>query len=427
MKYLTYLFLVIIVSAQSFAGEWVLNGELSKVAVKKIIQSKDSTLIAFTGRYVPDSRQIWCSTDNGRTWPESMRNDIPNSGRNITGGFLSDDNFLYTAHGGDDYHNIGDCIFKSSNLGETWEKIELPESMGYIKLDGYGNNLIVVGGDPGLLYYSKDAGKSWTKANINAEKMIGGIYIVDENTWFVSLYFEKQLIKTTDGGISWELVFESEHRLSDINSYSENILTLRDSDFGINISFDMGLTWKRLDVSNQVNHPKNWMYGICFIDENTGWFGTRKTDIFHTTDGGITWELQVDSKEVNPNNDDTSINGFFYIDENNIIAYGTYANFNWEPNSSVETDIEKFNTKIYPNPAKANSKVYVSLENDKQRSATCKVFNLTGELIEESQEIAMPKGCHTLDFETDGYITGTYFLVIESNGEIIAREKFIVE
>ncbi len=164
---------------------------------------------------------------------------------------------------------------------------------------------------------------------------------------------------------------------------------------------------------------------ICFINENQGWVGTWDTDIYYTSDGGETWECQLDFDEA------VQYTGQIYdihiFDENHGFAGGYWNNFVFSPSSSVESNIERFNTQIYPNPVKTNSKIYVNLVNDKIRNAKYTVFDLQGNLIEASPEMMIPIGHNTLDFETDGYIAGSYFLVVESKGEIIAREKFIVE
>jgi hypothetical protein len=52
---------------------------------------------------------------------------------------------------------------------------------------------------------------------------------------------------------------------------------------------------------------------------------------------------------------------------------------------------------------------------------------MSGETIEKPMNISIPKGGHILTLKlSEKYSTGTYFIVISSNGEVLGREKFIV-
>lgn len=52
------------------------------------------------------------------------------------------------------------------------------------------------------------------------------------------------------------------------------------------------LTWKKLETEAYQGKQDD----IVFIDENTGWYVNGYGKIFHTQDGGITWEKQLEQK-----------------------------------------------------------------------------------------------------------------------------------
>ena len=60
------------------------------------------------------------------------------------------------------------------------------------------------------------------------------------------------------------------------------------SDGYIKKTSDGGQSWVE-----QLNAPDDWIYGIDFIDANTGWVSGQEGNIFNTTDGGLTWTLQT--------------------------------------------------------------------------------------------------------------------------------------
>jgi hypothetical protein len=145
-----------------------------------------------------------------------------------------------------------------------------------------------------------------------------------------------------------------------------------------------------------------------------------------STDGGQNFNYIINPDEV----EETDILNIGFCEPDKILIHSVTTGYimMYRPVTSIEDgEIDKFKTLIFPSPAILGSKIYISLENDKARTATCRIFDIKGSLIEESREIQIPKGYHTIDFRTDGYMSGAYLAVIESDGEIIAREKFIVE
>lgn len=52
------------------------------------------------------------------------------------------------------------------------------------------------------------------------------------------------------------------------------------------------LTWKKLETEAYQGKQDD----IFFVDENTGWYVNGYGKIFHTKDGGITWEKQLEQK-----------------------------------------------------------------------------------------------------------------------------------
>ncbi len=77
------------------------------------------------------------------------------------------------------------------------------------------------------------------------------------------------------------------------------------------------------------------------------------------------------------------------------------------------------NYSIYPNPIKCGSKLSINMA-ETLSNYTIRVFDINGYMLISDQnktEITLP----------DNLISGTYFLVIESDGKYITKEKFIVE
>ena len=101
-------------------------------------------------------------------------------------------------------------------------------------------------GNDGVILNTVDGGQTWTLQTSDATEILRAVFFINANTgWAVGGSLKKAIIKTTDGGA----------------------------------------TWQSLPADNV---PSAQMNDIAFYDENTGWLVTRDS-IYRTTDGGNTW------------------------------------------------------------------------------------------------------------------------------------------
>ena len=83
-----------------------------------------------------------------------------------------------------------------------------------------------------------------------------------------------------------------------------------ESDGRVRHSADGGETWESLLVPAAVR-----LYGVYFVDANTGWAVGNDGTIFHTTDGGQTWEWQTSGIS-------NDLKGVYFVDANRGWAWG---------------------------------------------------------------------------------------------------------
>ncbi len=404
----------------SLFAEWNIEPTLSQLYTKQICVFDNGNIVAFTSEGY--ERQIRFSTNNGVSWDRTY--PIPFVGQYPAGGCVIGDSTIIAIDGGKQFPSPTSHVVLSENNGKDWIEIDLPVQeliLDICSKDG----IVLLCGENGTLLISFDNGKSWEKCSMDNDFTLSDVFVVSSDIWLALRYDEKQLIKTIDGGKTWTVILNCELKPWKIESDATGIITISTLGEGFYISTDNSETWNFFDMTdNLVN--KDYCSAVSFISPNVGIVGTAEANIFETNDGGSSWSLKVNEEDPSGYRLKKFVD-IEYIENSLFIAAGQNIAYSKKLSTSIDKSIDNYKTNLYPNPTKPNSKVFVSIENNKFRNTTCKVFNLSGELIEGSQNIVMPKGCHTLDFETDGYITGTYFLVIESDGEILAREKFIVE
>lgn len=170
------------------------------------------------------------------------------------------------------------------------------------------------------LWYTEDGGESWynyiyeqTSSSLgNWGDLLGvsgflsrSVYFLNEEIGYVSgnigggFAGQGAIIKTIDGGNTWDVIFQSvnieSERLSDIYFYDENFgWAVGTSEFNgiIYHTNDAGNTWTEQQVENIdplpfLNYP-NSLQHVHFQNEEIGWAVGLQTSLF-TCDGGETW------------------------------------------------------------------------------------------------------------------------------------------
>lgn len=284
--------------------------------------------------------------------------------------------------------NSSGYVCKTSNGGSCWEpKFYLcPNSKGkpYLRCMGWGSRKVgwfgsVTGiGDDQisgpdsyletLLHHTTDGGETWTPVtNLPRGTSAGicGFYAVNEQVAYGSGTNDPGLpgptvIKTADGGSSWELI--------DMSSYADNLIDIFffDENHGFVVggkifdsgsqacplnnpaypqprlsrygqvkpvvlqTRDGGQTWQDMLPDKSSFPCGEWGWKIQFLNENVGFVSLenfRDAAILKTTDGGNTWTRHqvVNNLGTVINND---LEGIGFIDENRGWVGGWGNDFN---------------------------------------------------------------------------------------------------
>jgi len=160
-----------------------------------------------------------------------------------------------------------------------------------------------VAGSGGTLLQTIDGGATWKKMSSLTKDTLLDVYFADENVgWLIAepdqfkLKTDDEarsyLLKTEDGGSSWQRVF--------LNSKDANARLVRlvfaDSQRGLafgetGIVFatrDGGAHWMR-----QVSPTRHLLLGGAFANDGRGWLVGAGATILQTKDGGATWQTGI--------------------------------------------------------------------------------------------------------------------------------------
>ncbi len=250
-------------------------GQISRVIVHP--ENPDLVYVAVQGQiWGPSERGVYRSSDGGENWTQVLEvND--ETGATDLSMDPTNPRILYAAmweHGRKPWFiksgGTAGGIFKSTDSGNTWEKLEggLPELIGKIGIDVSASMpnriyaIIEAELDKGGLYRSDDFGKTWEL--LNNDRILWSrawyyIHIkadpVDENTVYV---LNAPFMKSIDGGKTFEKKStpHGDHHDHWINP-KDNKNMINGNDGGATVTFDGGESW-----SSILNQPTAQFYRV---------------------------------------------------------------------------------------------------------------------------------------------------------------------
>lgn len=209
--------------------------------------------------------------------------------------------------GGNEYNDEISSIFRSVNGGETWNVISDEFQPWLISVKTTNITDAVAVGWNGSVKKTVDRGETWQDVSLPeniANRSYNSILFVDENLGFAAGGNRindsiQTIIKTTDGGNSWSLVYEDlGYWLKSIFFVNQNIGYAVGENGVVLKTLDGGNMWNKVDLPSSISQRN--FNDVYFVDENIGWIvgGNKSNDsnstIAKTANGGADWEILID-------------------------------------------------------------------------------------------------------------------------------------
>ncbi len=225
------------------------------------------------------------------------------------------------------------CLYCTEDGGKTWTEVVLPTKAELFDMYAISkNNIVCIGAEiktetplamQAAVWTSKDNGRNWTKAQLDANKadFTMAISFAKNGTGLAGMN-DGSLYKTTDFGNTWSkqsFQFNSKTPGSSTLSLSfvDNTFCTASDLQGALTSADAGNTWNR--VPSSLSTIKK----LQFTDPQTGFVLLTDYNIKKTTDGGKSFSFVTIENKINKND-------ILFIDQNiGIILSG-------QPNPTIE-------------------------------------------------------------------------------------------
>ncbi len=301
-------------------------GQIAKIEIHPT--NPDLAWVAVQGAiWAPNpERGVYRTKDGGKTWEQVLKVNADTGATDVTMD-PTNPRILYAAmwhHGRKPWFiksgGPGGGIYKSTDAGDTWEKLEggLPGLIGKAGIDVPAADpsrvYAIIEAEPGKggLWRSDDYGETWELQNGHRVLWSRAWYYIhlaadpsDPDTVWV---LNTGLYKSTDGGVDWEKVDtphgdHHDHWINPANSL--NMINANDG--GATVTFDGGETW-----SSILNQPTAQFYRLITDNQDPyrlyagqqdnstvsiasyAWDGGIGEDDYHAVGGGESAHIAFD-------------------------------------------------------------------------------------------------------------------------------------
>jgi photosystem II stability/assembly factor-like uncharacterized protein len=319
------------------------------------------------------------------------------------------------------------ALFRTTNRGETWERIELSYDEHFFYHTSFPSQrtgyLAVSTADPGgdsivfgtIILKTTDAGATWNESYRVSDHM-GSFEIVFRDTLhgivmrssLVEGFTEHTLLITSDGGDTWQTVNPCPSResgcisLTELAHVSDSIWVMSDNSTQVLRSTDDGATWS--DVVALIPFPSlESIFGIRFADDLTGYAcGTPRREIFKTTDGGLSWNAQQSNADEYMSSISTPGKTVAYACGTHGRIVKTFSGGSLQSDGEGDRS-EELHISISPNPMVENALIRFSPAPATQQ---LRIYDIPGRVV---LMLPVPQGASSLSLNTLQFPPGTYF------------------
>ncbi len=319
-------------------------------------------------------------------------------------------------------------LLKTTNSGATWQRVDtliFPRPIGICDISVAGDSVFYGSGrlnGPTNLIKTTNAGQTFENIDMGAYTNYQvGVYFFSKDSGFVAgrsnIITEGAVVCfTSDGGDTWVKRYksniQSEHawNITFVNRLVGYATIEKFLNGAGNIikTTNGGVSWERLTVSNSsgVN-----MDPVGFSNINKGWVANHAfTGLWQTLNGGLNW-TQV--------NIGSSIHGIFIV--NDTIGYATgnevlkYTNQVVGVQISGTTTLPFTNTlsSNYPNPFNASTVISYTLVN--RMTVILEIYTANGEFVETLRHGYQDAGNYSVNWNAENLPSGVYFISLRTD------------
>lgn len=235
------------------------------------------------GKDTLDRPAIWKSTDYGDSWNLVHNLSAGGSFVKMSNNTMSPSVLAVSNNG---------SVVRSSDNGDTWSNVSFPNVVSAIDYNPTSGRWIAVGYF-GLAMYSDDGGVSWIQGSGIPSVGLDDVCFV-ENSLVIVAITETSIYRSSDGGVSFELVENTANsNIISITSDGKGIILNNNNNPPYYTTTNAGLNWVAGPVSSSAT-----AYNDVVMFDSTLILATKMSGIVYSTDMGQNWNSTGISKEM---------------------------------------------------------------------------------------------------------------------------------
>ncbi|MCX6165391.1 MAG: YCF48-related protein [Ignavibacteriae bacterium] len=322
-------------------------------------------------------------------------------------------------------------IYITTNGGQNWnlQYTGVTGNKGLKKINFLNSTTGFAVGGYGKVYKTTNSGNNWNVISTAATSFLNDIFFTDMNTGYTCGDYD--ILKTTDGGNSWVMLFDG---ISGDPEYWSLFFT--DANTGYFSHSQQGYKYTTNGGTNFSNIIVDTTFGtifsgVYFTNTSVGYLTSASMvngsgRIYKTTNAGINWNIQLNLATVGLNsvrffNSLTGyVTGGFNIQP--FIYKTTNGGGVWVKNISSEVP-DKFSlSQNYPNPF--NPTTNIKFQVISSNVVKLVVFDILGKEIATLVNEKLTPGTYETTFDAPAYPSGVYFYKLFTDGFTESRSKF---
>jgi photosystem II stability/assembly factor-like uncharacterized protein len=399
--------------------------------------------------------KIYKTTDDGQTWMLKL-----NEGQMSIFGIPMEQD---PSHPDTIYTMVDDKFKRSTNFGDTW--ITIASNFGPVlapcDIAVFPDTSIILIGDNGTgIFRSLDYGLTWAQVFSTSGEIptFAVDYMNPGTVWATKWSGGGGFLKSTDYGANWTTVSE----FNGIGMWGVHVQP-DNSNLVMNACYSCGSSWRSVNGGatwTQISLPST-NYQIFIVDSITQF--AAQGNGFYKLNSDLFIPVELTSFTAETSENEISLNWTTATELNNqgfeierSSDNQTFEKIGFVPGFGTTTELKSYTYKIiefysgtqyfrlkqidfdgtyeysdaievealipgqftlfqnYPNPFNPSTSIKFSIPVDS--NVKLKLFNLLGQEVAELLNSEISAGIHQVDFNASGLSSGTYFYVLEANG-----------